>query len=384
VRDELLGLDPTDYDVATDATPHRVRKIFRNTREVGVAFAVVHARIEGVSVEIATFRSEGDYSDRRRPDVVHFSEPEADAKRRDFTINALFLDPLASADAPEIHGHVIDYVGGMRDLRSRVIRAVGSPDERLAEDHLRALRAVRFAARLGFDVDEATAEAIRAHARELVGVSRERVGDEFRRMLAGAGRGRAVELLETLGLDQPTLGPPFGRAGSPRLIPRLPPSIGLGVCLAALALDRGLELAPEAIDEAARRWRERLCLSNDERNRFVGALHGLRRLRTRWLSEGVAARKRAAVAPWFGDALALLELVEEGASERVREEVERLRRSPGGLRPAPLLTGDLLVEAGFQPGPPFGPILEAVYDAQLEGRVSDREGALELARRLSV
>src|SRR5690606_2867641 len=163
VRDALLGHPPTDYDIATDATPDRVQSLFDRTAAVGAHFGVVLVKRRGVTVEVATFRSEGPYSDQRRPDSVTFSDPESDAQRRDFTINALFLDPLAGGHQSD-GGQVIDFVGGQRDLQQKVVRAVGDPDQRLAEDHLRALRAVRFAARLGFRLDEPTAEAIRRHA----------------------------------------------------------------------------------------------------------------------------------------------------------------------------------------------------------------------------
>jgi poly(A) polymerase len=185
VRDELLGLTPTDYDVATDATPDRISALFPRTSEVGAAFGVVLVKSGREVTEVATFRSEGAYSDRRRPDSVTFSNPAEDAKRRDYTVNALFLDPHAggagSVEGAVVtshgsHGRVIDFVGGLLDLERRVLRAVGDPDQRLAEDHLRALRAARLAAKLGFQIDPGTAQAIRQHASQLQGVSRERIG----------------------------------------------------------------------------------------------------------------------------------------------------------------------------------------------------------------
>ena len=197
VRDALLGRTPKDYDVATDATPDRITTLFPRTAEVGAAFGVVLVKTGKEVTEVATFRSEGSYSDRRRPDSVTFSNPAEDAKRRDYTVNALFLDPLLGADHPHSHpvieqtpgvviaphgshGRVIDFVGGLPDIKQRVLRAVGDPDQRLAEDHLRALRAARLAAKLGFHLDEGTAGAIRRHAADLQGVSRERVGEEIR------------------------------------------------------------------------------------------------------------------------------------------------------------------------------------------------------------
>src|SRR5688572_27782573 len=171
VRDLLLGLEPKDYDVATDAPPDRVRKLFKRTQAVGQAFGVILVRIGRSQVEVATFRAEGKYLDGRRPSEVRFTTAEEDAKRRDFTINGLFLDPLTD--------QVIDYVGGQADLKAKVIRAIGNPDERFEEDHLRLLRAVRFAARFGFEIEPATDAAIPRHAGHLVRISPERVAEEL-------------------------------------------------------------------------------------------------------------------------------------------------------------------------------------------------------------
>ncbi|RMG33262.1 MAG: CCA tRNA nucleotidyltransferase [Planctomycetota bacterium] len=198
VRDELLGRQPADYDVATSAPPERVRAVFgqRRTREVGSAFGVVLVRPPRGSdlkpVEVVTFREDFDYSDGRHPDRIRFSSAERDAQRRDFTINGLFYDP--------IEGRVIDFVGGREDLRRRVIRAIGNPDRRFAEDKLRMIRAVRFAAVLGFRIASDTLQAIRRHAHELLQVSAERITDELRRMLTHPTRARAVALCHECGL----------------------------------------------------------------------------------------------------------------------------------------------------------------------------------------
>ena len=185
VRDELLGLTPSDFDVATDAVPDRIRILFQYARPVGEHFGVILVRARKHWIEVATFRTEHSYSDNRRPDRVEFTTADNDAARRDFTINALFKDP--------VRDEIIDFVGGRDDLRRRLIRAVGNPAERLAEDHLRALRAVRFAARFDFNLDPATADAIRATARSeqgqgLPGISRERIGNELRLILPHPAR----------------------------------------------------------------------------------------------------------------------------------------------------------------------------------------------------
>lgn len=391
VRDELLGLTPKDYDVATDASPDRVSSLFPGTREVGKSFGVVpvvrRIRGERVSVEVATFREEEGYSDKRRPDAVRFSDARNDALRRDFTINALFIDPLAPSQGGR--GKVIDYVGGLADLQRGIIRAVGDPDARLAEDHLRALRAVRFTARLGFALDIATASAIRRHARDLEGVSRERIGEEVRRMMEHHSRVTAVALMNELGIDASVLSEAaLGMHESP-LLARLPESCPLDAALGAWAIDRKSVAAPlpgnQLISEAgaiATKWRRALCLSNDEREGLASALEGTGRLECEWTHWGVAKRKRAAASKWFRAALMLVRARDSALADRIAIQVEELARTPGGLAPTPLVNGDALVSAGLAPGPVFGRVLDAVYDAQLEGRVTDTPAGLDLAFRL--
>lgn len=375
VRDELLGLTPTDYDVATDAEPAEIATLFERTSAVGAAFGVVlvhHGR--GLTTEVATFRKDFSYADKRRPDRVEFSTAEEDARRRDFTVNALFLDPLESD--PE--NGVIDFVGGRADLIARVIRAVGDPSERLDEDHLRALRAVRFACRLGFVLDPGTSEAIRRHAAELAGVSRERIGEELRRMLVHPARARAASMLQDLTLDAPAL-------GEPHATPELPVLAGLGgevdvaLALSAWAVDRHGARALEA----AARWRRSLCLSNEERDSARAILAALPELRGPWFGGTIAQRKRAAARAGFEGARSLLAIIDPGQAARVDAELSELGAIGMGLRPEPLLTGDDLIGMGLEPGPAFSRILDGVYDAQLDGRVSDRGGAERLARELS-
>lgn len=276
VRDELLGLTPSDYDVATDAVPARIASLFRSTNEVGAAFGVVLVKVRGVVVETATFRSDGSYSDKRRPDSVRFSDAREDAARRDFTVNALFLDPFArdGGEASPLGGVVIDYVGGVADLRAGVLRAVGEAEKRLGEDHLRALRGVRLAARLGFEIEEGTRRAIRADASALLGVSRERVGDEVRRILAHPSRARGVALMEELGLARAVLGDGAPSAGPDAgLVAGLEAGVGAMVALGAWLLERGEGEA------GVPRARERLCLSNDETKELRGMLEARRAIR---------------------------------------------------------------------------------------------------------
>jgi len=391
VRDELLGLSPKDYDVATDATPQRVAELFGGAREVGKSFGVMHVRPprwRGPSIEVATFRREGAYSDKRRPDAVEFTDARQDAQRRDFTINALFIDPLDTRE--RIQGRVIDHVGGLDDLKHGVVRSVGDPDARLAEDHLRALRAVRFAARLAFELEPATAAAVGRHARSLAGVSRERIGDEMRRMLANPRRTRALGLIHELGLDASVLSEnPLGIIDLP-VVRGLPEASTVETTLAAWAIDRSTHTGPQdpaAIAILASRiptaWRRALCLSNEERDRVRHTLELVAAIDGSWAGWRVAARKRAAARAEFDPALQIVASRAPELARAVAEEVRELAADPAGLTPERLVTGDDLAAAGLIPGPQFARILEQVYDAQLEGRVRDRAGALEAALRIA-
>ncbi|MBM4107390.1 MAG: CCA tRNA nucleotidyltransferase [Phycisphaerae bacterium] len=379
VRDEVLGLHPQDYDVATDARPETIRALFKRTSEVGAHFGVVLVREGPTIVEVATFRADGPYSDRRRPEQVRFSTPEEDARRRDFTVNALFLDPFAPGDPG---GRVIDFVGGRADLDARLIRAVGDPDARFQEDDLRTLRAVRFAARLDFEIEPATAEAIRRHAGDLRGISRERIGDEIRRMLTHPSRGRAVGLLRSLGLDAPVLCEPTSRS-EPRRVAALAPGAEFACALAAWMLDRGFGTGDGLVD-AVGRWRAALCLSNQERDALLAIMTGVARLQNEWPTATVAGQKRLAASDWFLSAVEVIGTTEREAASAIQGRRDELAATPGGLAPPPLLTGDDLIASGMHPGPSFKKVLDLVYDAQLEGRVMDSSGALELARRVGV
>lgn len=384
VRDELLGLNPSDYDVATDATPNEIASIFPRTSLVGAAFGVVLVHQgkgetgKGRTTEVATFRTDIGYGDKRRPDRVEFTDAAHDAQRRDFTINALFLDPLETEESKR----VIDFVGGLDDLDARLVRCVGVADERLNEDHLRALRAVRFACRLGFDLDTETADAIRAHASELAGVSRERVGDELRKMLSHQGRAAAVSMLSDLSLDVPLLGPADSlRANWVQSLESLPAEAGFPLALSALAIGRhGEGLGGR---DAIVRWRTALCLSNEERDAAWRILETFGFLRTIWDDEPVARQKRIAMARSFPDALALLGAIDQGRAAQISDHISDLKQIGMGLAPASLLNGEALIRLGLTPGPMFARILDGVYDAQLDGRVMELSSAGELARELA-
>ena len=371
VRDRLMGLEPTDYDVATDARPDAVARLFPRSRRVGESFGVILVPVAGRQIEVATFRRDGVYSDGRRPDTVTFSDADHDAKRRDFTINGLFEDPLT--------GRIIDFVGGQADLAAGLVRAIGDPKARIREDHLRMLRAVRFAARFGFEIEAQTAQAIRAAADELPGVSRERVGQELKRMLGHPTRAAAADYLQALGLDRPVLDEPSRRAAVPRLS-GLPDGAAYPTALAAWLLDRHEGAGPDP-PELVGPWSAALMLSNLEQSAFSRCLAAYRLLRESWPALGTAARKRLAASGGFGPGLAVLGGIDRPARAGIEREVEALAAS--GLAPEPLISGDDLIGLGLEPGPLFARVLETVYDAQLEGRIAQRPEALDLARRVA-
>lgn len=368
VRDELMGHAPADYDVATAATPDQIRGVFPGARGVGEHFGVMLVRQGGRTIEVATFRGEGEYADGRRPGRVEFSDERTDARRRDFTINGLFMRPAT--------GEVIDHVGGRADLAAGTLRAIGDADARLEEDRLRLLRAVRFAARFGMRMDAATADAVRRHAPELRGVSRERVGHEVRRMLSHATRGEAVDMIESLGLAPATL-LEEGRLEGVR-VRALHADASAHLALAAWLLDR---VVANPWPERLSRWTSALVLSNAEAEAIDAALRARESLRERWSGLAVAQRKRLAAGPGFADALDLLEAEGDPRAASVRADVGELSRT--GLAPAPLLDGHALQALGLKPGPAFRRILDAVYDAQLEGRVDSPQDARELALRIA-
>ena len=396
VRDRLLGLQPKDYDIATDAPPTRVRECFGRTQAVGQAFGVVLVHDFGLPIEVATFRTDGDYGDGRRPDSVAFADAEHDAQRRDFTINGLFYDPLDD--------RIIDYVEGRRDLATRVLRAIGAPEKRFAEDHLRMLRAVRFAARFGFVIEPQTAAAIVRDAPLLARISGERVADELRRMLAPPTRNAAYEHLWRLGLA-----PVVFRGAGPSLMGAeafyetafsivhamaggpVPPAFAL-LCAAVdyrwQAGGRRRELlgnfADDELSKIVRGLRDSLKLSNDESDLMTDVGRWTHKLLTT-PEPPVALSLRFLARPNAPSQICLLSALEKVgvAVERIRS----LRIALDGLSgqdpaPPPLLTGDALVAAGHRPGPAFKKVLDDVYDAQLEGRVTTEAQALAFARGL--
>ena len=369
VRDELLGRTPKDWDIATNATPEQVRQLFPRARSVGESFGVMLVLRHNHPIEIATFRSDGTYSDGRRPDAVTFAGPQEDAQRRDFTINGLFQDPHT--------GEIYDFVGGVADLEARCLRAIGEAQDRFMEDDLRMLRAVRFAAALDLAVDPKTEAAILARSGNLAGVSRERIGDEIRRMFSHASRVRAATLIQAWSLDNAI----FADQGAGELWPRLN-SLGADVdfpaVLAAWALDRAVSQG--TAEELVGQWRSSLLLTNAETNGMRACLDVLARSQD-WPSLDTAGQKRLAANDWFEPARLMLRCVQADLVNEIDRDLIVLRQS--GLAPERLIGGDDLLANGHMAGPDLGRVLESVYDAQLRGEIESKNEALDLARRLA-
>lgn len=410
VRDALLGKAPQDYDIATDARPDRVRELFRHSRYVGEAFGVVLVSKLGDqaekhhdhpqsrdgrwihTIEVATFRTEWGYADGRRPTGVDFCDAENDARRRDFTINGLFEDPLA----PSHEARIIDHVGGKRDLEAGIIRAIGDPEERFGEDYLRLLRAVRFAARLDFQLDSATARAMRRHAADLVKISRERIGQEVLAMMTGPRPARCIRLMQRLGLDGAVLSEPPQRWPLPTVVAAgrvaRKEKVDPTTLLAAWIIDRHLhDLAPDhvtlevfmthTLGSLLSRWRAALCLSNELRDQLKHTLQALPEA-LHWPTLRVARRKRLLARSTWPATWALLR---SGRTKEVMAAVVREIEHDApplfqeGVAPLPLVMGDDLVAIGISPGPRLGRLLESLYDHQLENITVTREKLLELA-----
>lgn len=377
VRDALFGIEPKDYDVATDAQPRQVRDVFgeKRTRMVGAAFGVVLVHgPRGVSpIEVATFREDGVYSDGRRPDRVSFSTPERDAQRRDFTLNGLFYDPLQN--------EVIDYVGGRSDLEAGIVRAIGDPLKRIAEDKLRMVRAVRFSARFDFELEAATLAAIQNQAATLSAVSAERISGELQRMLTHANRVRAVELLRETQLWRvifPEAATESNAELELQLLRRMPAN-NFAAAMAAL-LRSVYAQQHKAVQTICRRLR----FSNDVRSRIGAMLADEQTLRNASDSDWPTAQ-RCMVKEYLEERLQFAEAVcaVHGQDDAgVTFCRHKLSLGESVWNPPPLLTGDDLIAGGMKPGRHIRDILNAVRNAQLNGEITTPEQALELAKTL--
>jgi poly(A) polymerase len=409
VRDLLLGREPADYDITTDATPERVTELFPESIGVGAQFGVVLVPRDGLKVEVATFRSDVGYSDGRHPDrVVYSKTPEEDVQRRDFTINGL----LMRHDT----GEILDFVGGQADLKAGVIRAIGEPDRRFAEDKLRMLRAIRFAARFGFDIEHKTFAAIRRHAGAVTDVSAERLRDELTKLLTEGAARTGFELLEKSwllsivlpeiaamkGVPQPPQFHPEGDVWIHTLlmIEQLPagtsPTLAWGVLLHDVGKPPTFKPASQTGDrirfdhhvDVGVRMAEAICrryrFSNEEMEQIVALVANHMRfmavdqMRTSTL-------KRFVRLPYFEEHLELhrLDCLSSHGNLDSYGAVQRfLAETPAEqVRPQRVLTGTDLSEMGYIPGPVFSEILRAVEDAQLEGRVTTKEEAEDFVRK---
>jgi poly(A) polymerase len=369
VRDRLLGIDPKDHDVATDAPPAEVRKLFRRTRAVGVQFGVVLVRIKKNDVEVATFRSDMEYHDGRRPSAVEFTTPERDAQRRDFTINGMFLDPVTD--------EIIDYVGGREDLEARVIRCIGEPHQRFAEDHLRMLRAVRFAARLDFEIEETTFRAMAECAARLRQIAPERIRMELEMILGSRSRARGWRLMCDTGLTDHL--PPDRAWSAPeqarveRVLAALPEDASAPLGLAALF--SGWE--PAEVRQACAALR---C-SNADTDAITTTVATVPRLLDGLVLE-LADIKELLATGLFREMTILARAVGEADSmdrDALEQVVQRAVAIPAEtVAPPPLLTGDDLLAMRLRPSPLMGRLLAEVYRAQRNETIRTREEAVRL------
>ena len=423
VRDLLLGREPADYDVATDATPDEVMRIFPETYAVGAQFGVVlvpgsapssgvptselnhNASSKAGGVEVATFRSDLGYSDGRHPDQVRFSKsPREDVERRDFTINGLLLDPMTN--------EVLDFVGGQDDLQARVIRTIGQPELRFAEDKLRMLRAVRFAARFGYAIASETFAAIRKLAPGVHQVSRERERDDLTKMLTEGHAREALLLLDETGLLRevlPEISAMKGVQQPPQFHPEgdvfvhtllllqnlphpCPPALAWGALLHDVGKPATFRFAPDRIRfdghvavgvKMAEEICRRLRFSNHDTEQILALVENhMRFAHVPQMKESTF--KKFVRLPRFEEHLELHRLDCLGShGDLTSYQFTRQRIAsipPESIRPVPLVSGDDLIAAGYEPGPRFKEILSVVEDAQLEGRLPSKESAMQYVR----
>lgn len=408
VRDQVMGREPQDYDIVTDARPEAVTRLFPRTVQAGAAFGVVIVVDGPYQFEVATFRSDGRYLDGRHPEEIHFSGEEEDARRRDFTINGMFLEP--------IEDRIIDYVEGRSDIKEGLIRCIGNPHQRFEEDKLRLMRAVRFAVQFDYAIEPATYRALLELSDQVTVVSAERIRDELMKILTGPGPAQGMRLLKQTGLlkailpevvemegvEQPPEFHPEGDVWVHTLgmLERMPKGSGVELALAVLLHDVGKPptfTPPKNTGDRIRfdnhcqvgaRMAERICsrlrFSRRQTEKVVELVKDHLRFKdVREMRE--SKLKRFLRGEHFPDHLELHRLDCLGSHgdlsnwEFCRQKLAEI--GPEQMRPARFITGHDLIAMGFQPGPLFSRILTAVEDAQLEGRVKDREGAMALIRK---
>ncbi len=406
VRDMVRGLAPKDYDIVTDARPEAVQKLFPRTYAVGAHFGVIIVLENGFQFEVATFRSDDAYIDGRHPSAVHFSSPEEDAQRRDFTVNGMFYDPVADK--------LIDLVGGCADIDAKLVRAIGDPARRFAEDRLRMLRAVRFATVLDYQIDKKTWDALVAGASSINQISAERIRDELVRIFLSPNRVHGWDLLDSSGLMaailpeleamkgvlQPEQFHPEGDVfvHTRLMLQLLPESVSVPLVFAVLFHDVAKPVTA-TVDKTGRiRFNEHDRIGAEmteailRRLRFSGAEieSTVEMVRQHMVFKDVpnmrvAKLKRFMARPTFDDELEL-HRVDCESSHRMLDNYEFLLRrreefANEPIIPPPLVRGDDLIALGLKPGPKFGEILEAVETQQLEGTLRTRDEALEWIKR---
>src|SRR5947208_16797430 len=392
VRDMVRGLIPIDYDIVTDARPEAVQTLFPRTFAVGAHFGVIIVVENGFQFEVATFRSDDAYVDGRHPSAVHFSSPQEDAQRRDFTINGMFYDPVAEK--------VIDFVGGCADIDAKLVRAIGDPPRRFTEDRLRMLRAVRFATTLDYEIDKATWEALTANAPSINQISAERIRDELIRIFVSPNRVRGWDLLDSSGLMRAILPELHAMKGvlqpeqfhpegdvfqhTRLMLQFLPETVSVSLVFAVLLHDVAKPVTA-TVDKTGRirfNRSERIGAAMTEaimrRLRFSGAEieATVEMVRQHMVFKDtpnmrVAKLKRFMARPTFNEELEL-HRVDCESSHRILDNYEFLLRkreefANEPIIPPPLVRGDDLIALGFKPGPEFRAILEAVETRELQG-----------------
>ena len=367
VRDMLLGRRANDYDVATDAKPPVVIKLFRRTLKVGAKFGVVIVLIEDRQVEVATFRTEADYSDGRHPGSVEFAGAAEDAGRRDFTINGMFYDPLRK--------EVIDHVNGQADLKRQIIRTIGEPAERFAEDYLRMLRAIRFSTQLGFPIEPATWSAVCRYAKKITNISGERIAIELEGILAHPNRAAGASKLIESGLAKAVFPGFTGKQAklSIDILRHLPKRLDFPLALAAFFAGFETEVAIERC--------KLLKLSRNQNKHIKSLLTGRGKLLDEQMS--LAELKKILAKPYFWDLYELQKAIQKATDQRITALIKLRKRIKAlgdvDLQPKPLLNGHDLIRLGATPGPALGQLAEEMYIAQLEGTLQTPQQAEEWA-----
>lgn len=372
VRDMLLSRRAKDYDVATDARPKDVIRLFKRTLKVGAQFGVVIVLIEGRQVEVATFRTETGYADGRHPDAVEFAGAAEDAARRDFTINGMFYDPLTE--------RVIDYVNGQADLKRKILRTIGKPTERFGEDYLRMLRAIRFSTQLGFAIKPSTWSAICSNAGKIRKISGERIAMELEGILAGPNRAAGVLMLNKSGLTEKVFPGLVGRQAqyAVAVLGQLRKKVDFALALAGLFAGCEVKFVVEKLNV--------LKLSRNRIKHIKFLLSNRDTLLDEWMS--LARLKKLLAGPYFWDLYELQRAIQKtkGDGRKSMAALINLRRRIKALgdielRPKPLLNGHDLIRLGAVSGPGLGQLAEELYIAQLEGQLKTPQQAEDWAQK---